>query len=101
MVAGPEISRITTEFEQQDTSNNMMLVAPGIITMTSNLEFKQHSLKRVNVLVTVLEEMGNPILEHSHDLLVIDTWDIMNTQFAQAVRRIKTLGEEQYTTFMK
>ena len=42
--------------------------------------------------------MGNPFLEHSQDLRVIDTRDIMDTQVA--VRRIETLGEKQYTKFV-
>ena len=47
--------------------------------------------------MTVLEEMGNPFLEHSQDLLVIDTRDIMDIQVAETVRRIERLGEEQYS----
>ena len=49
---------------------------------------------------TVLEEMGNPFLEHSQDLLVIDTRDIMDTQVADTVRKIETLGKEQYSKFV-
>ena len=53
-------------------------------------------LKEVRALVVVLEEMGNPFLECNQDLLVIDTRDIMDTQVAETVRRIETLGKEQY-----
>ena len=49
--------------------------------------------------MTVLEEMGNQFLEHSQDLLVIDTKDIMDTQVAEAASKIDILGEEQYTKF--
>jgi len=49
---------------------------------------------------TVLEEMGNPFLEHSQDLLVIDTRDIMDTQVVDTVRKIETLGKEQYSKFV-
>ncbi len=57
-------------------------------------------LKDVRALVTVFEEMGNPFLERSQDLLVIDTKDIMDAQVAETVRRIETLGEEQYTEYV-
>ena len=57
-------------------------------------------LKDVRALVTVFEEMGNPFLERSQDLLVIDTMDIMDAQVAETVRRIETLGEEQYTEYV-
>ena len=98
MVAGPEIARITKEFEEQATNQKHGLSdsrhheqQPGVQTAF---------LKEVKALVTVLEEMGNPFLEQSQDLLVIETRDIVDTQVADAVRRIITLGEEQYTEFV-
>ena len=54
-------------------------------------------LQDVKALVEVLEEIGNTFLEHSQDLPAIDTRDIMDTQ---AVRKIETLGEEQYAKFV-
>ena len=50
--------------------------------------------------MTVLEEVGNPLLEGSQDLLVTDTRDIMDTQVAEIVRRIETLDKEQYAEFV-
>ena len=45
--------------------------------------------------------MGNPFLERSQDLLVIDTRDIVDTEVAETVRkRIETLGEK-YAEFVK
>ena len=100
IVAGPEIARITTEFEEQaikqqdsagDTRHHHHDQQPAVQAVF---------LKEVKALVTVMEEMGNPFLEHSQDLLVIDTRDIMDTQVAETVRRIETLGKEQYTKFV-
>ena len=95
MVAGPEIARITTEFEEQaihqqgsDTEHRHHDQQPGV---------QAAFLKDVKALVTVLEDMGNPFLERSQDLLVIDTRDIMDTQVAETVRRIETIGNEQFT----
>ena len=45
--------------------------------MTSTL-----ALNDVRSLVAVLEEMGNPFLEDSEDLLVIDTRDVMDAAVA-------------------
>jgi hypothetical protein len=101
MVAGPEISRITTEFEEQaleqqgdagGTEQRHHDQQPGVQTAF---------LKEVKVLVTVLEELGNPFLEHSQDLLVIDTRDIMDSKVAETVRKIETIGEKQYTKFVE
>lgn len=58
-------------------------------------------LKEVNSLVAVFEEMGNPFLEHSEDLLVLDTKDILDPYVAEAVRRVETLGIEQYQQFVE
>ena len=57
-------------------------------------------LKEDKALVTVLDKMGNPLLEHSEDLLVIDTRDIVDAEVAETVRKIETLGEEQYIEFV-
>ena len=90
MVAGPEIARIITEFEEQTTKQQS----------AGDLRHHHHDqqpgvqaafLKEVKALVAVLEEMGNPFLEDSLDLLVIDTRDIMDTQVAETVRKIETL----------
>ncbi|CAB3998852.1 Hypothetical predicted protein [Paramuricea clavata] len=93
MVAGPEIARLTTEFEEQamkqhhDTKCSHHDQQPGV---------QAAFLKELKALVTVLDEMGNPFLEHSEDLLVIDTRDIVDAEVAETVRKIETLGEEQY-----
>lgn len=50
--------------------------------------------------MTVLEEMANPFLEHSQNLLVFDTRDIMNNPSAVTMGRIETLGEKQLTKFV-
>ena len=79
----------------------MMLVTLDTINMTSKPAVQTAFLKEVRAFVTVLEEMGNPFLECSQDLLVIDTIvDIMDTQVSETVRRIETLGKQQYTEFV-
>ena len=45
--------------------------------------------------------MGNPFLENTQDLLVLDTRDIMDTPAAETVRKIESLGEEEYTKFVE
>ena len=40
--------------------------------------------------------MGNPFFEESHDLLVFDTKNIMDASVVKTVRKIKSLGQEQY-----
>jgi len=98
MVAGPEIARITAEFEEQvspqsrDTGDCHHDQKRGVQTAFQ---------KDVRSLVAVMEEMGNPFLEDSEDLIVLDTRDIMDSAVAETVRKIESLGEEQYTKFVE
>lgn len=49
--------------------------------------------KQVKTLYTTIEDMGNPFLEESEDLLVLDTRDIMNSSVAEAFRKIEEIGK--------
>ena len=87
-MAGPEIVRITKEFEGDRrhavTANQQHHdQQPGV---------QQNFLKDVTSLVTVIDDIGNPFLEKSHDLLVLDTKNIMDASGIETVRKIKSLG---------
>ena len=47
-----------------------------------------------------MEEFGNPFLETSKDLLVLDTKEIMQESFVEAIRNIEVQGKQQYVTFV-
>ena len=53
-------------------------------------------LKDVQSLTLVLQDMGNPCLEESNDLLVLDTKYIMES-VAGTVKKVETIGQEQYS----
>ena len=57
-------------------------------------------LKEVKSLVAVIEEMGNPFLEQSQDLLVLDTRDILDQSVGESLRKAEELGEKQYHNFV-
>ena len=44
--------------------------------------------------------MGNPFLENSEDLIVLDTRDIVDASVGETVRNAETLGKEQYEVFV-
>ena len=44
--------------------------------------------------------MGNPFLEETTDILRLDTRDIVDPTVASSVHQAKTMGQEQYQTFM-
>ena len=58
-------------------------------------------LKEVKSLVAVIEEMGNPFLEQSQDLLVLDTRDVLDPSVEESVRKAEKMGEEQYHDFVE
>ena len=99
MVAGPEDSRIVAEYEKC-----------SIQTSTAEIRSKRHEQhhgvqaafqKDVKSLTSVLEELGNPFLDDSQDLLVLDTKDIMEQSVKETVKKVETIGKEQSASMSK
>ena len=53
-------------------------------------------LKHVKGLVEVMEEMGNPFMEESKDLLRLDSRDIIDPVVACNIHKAKDVGQKQY-----
>jgi len=95
MVAGPEIARIVADFENfnaQSRDNRHHEQEPAVQEV-----FKKH----VRSLTDVIEEMGNPFREESQDLLVLHSKVIVDKSVADTVRKLESLGAEQYETFVR
>ena len=67
MIAGPEIARITKEFEEQAIKQQPVATDTGHHHHDQQPGVQNGFLKELKALVTVLEEMGNPFVEHSQD----------------------------------
>ena len=97
MVAGPELVRLTTEFET--SLENFHKKPTGTQhhdqTKSTQVIFAEH----VKNLVQVMEEMGNPFLEEIKDLLRVDTRDIVDSAVASAICQAEEIGKKQYQTF--
>lgn len=98
MVAGPELVRITTEFEasMERKHNKPLETRHHDQTKSSQVTFR----KQVKQLTEVIEEMGNPFLEETTDLLKLDSRDIVDPAIVSSVRQAKTMGQQQYQTFV-
>ena len=79
-------------------------------TSTSELRSKDHEQHRevqaafqkdVKSLMSVLEELRNPFLDDSQDLLVLDTKDIMEQSVKETVRKVETIRKEQFSKYVK
>ena len=60
---------------------------------------KKH-LPKMYVL-TVIEEMGNPFEEDSHDLLVLNTKEIADSRVIETVHTAKQIGKTLFEEFSK
>lgn len=57
--------------------------------------------KHVNAFCSVVEDMGNPFMEQSEDLLILDTHDIVDKKVAETVRNIEIIRKQQFHQFVK
>lgn len=94
MGAGPELGRVTQEFEEsipsvtrEDTCHHEQV--PGV----------QVFFKNVASLVSSFEEVGNPFKEDTKDLLALDSKVIVENAVIQTAKNVITIG--QYNTFVE
>ena len=101
MVSGPEMARAVNEFE-----SSLELIQ---CEQSKSINVKHHEqtksvqksfVNQVKSLVDVFGEMGNPFLEQSGDLLVLDTRDIIDPNVADTVRHIEEIGKVQFQEFI-
>ena len=98
IVSGPEMAHLFNEFEASinhhqtpvDTRHNEVL--PGV---------QKAFLRDVKALKASFDEYGNPFLESSGDLLVLDTRNVADKAVIDTLYKIEELGLEQYNTFVK
>ena len=97
MVAGPEMVRMTAEFEV--TIERHRKATPE----THHEQTRSYQAKfaeQVRRMVEVIEEMCNPFLEGSKDLLKLDTRDIVDPAIVTSVCQAGEIGQQQYETFI-
>ena len=96
MLAGPEIARVISEFEEFLLNNGK--------TVTRHHEQAAHYqstfAKDVNALINTFNELDNPFSENSGDLITLDTKDIMNEDAVKSIFLAKQLDAQQYAAFV-
>ena len=97
MVSGPELARTVAEFEEQVLCHE-----------DNNIKHREHTyaaqktfFEQVISLVSTIEDMGNPFLEKSEDLLVLDTKDIVDQSVVETVKNIEQIGNEDYSKYVE
>jgi len=98
MVAGPEIARTIDGFETECLDNHIG---------RDNGRHHEHTMavqvtfaSEVQALVEVIDDLGNPFMEESGDLLLLDTRDIADLAVMTTVRGIEKKGHDQYDSFV-
>ena len=99
MVSGPEIARVINEFQaSQEMSKH-----------EKEPDFRHHEeikgvqdafVKEVKSPRATIEEMGNPFMESSENLLVLDTHDIADSSVTDTIKNIVKNGKRQYEEFV-
>ena len=100
MISGPEIARLITEFEND----------AAIITEEKKDYAKHHEERRgvkisfaedVKASVSVIEEIRNPFLKESSDLLALDSRTVADASVVETVRQIEAVGKKQLDTYFE
>ena len=55
--------------------------------------------QQVRALVEDIKELGNPFLDDTSELLVLDSRDVMNEFVVETVRTVESLGTEKYNRY--
>lgn len=100
MVSGPELARITSEFELSQDCLKFEKTTPTNHHQDSKSNQKRFE-SQVKSLVNTIEEMGNPFSETSEDLVQLDTKDMTDSSVIETVRGIEKFGNDQYHAFVE
>ena len=97
MIAGPEVARVVTEFEEN--------VQPSIDNVNADHHDQKKSnqksfMKDVSSLINTMLEIGNPFSEDSQDLIALDSKQIMPKEVTDFVKGAKMIGQDQYELFV-
>lgn len=97
MIAGPEVSRMIKEFEEQTSETNTLQNDHHDQIESVQSAFKEE----VKALISSFEAIGSPFEEDSGYLLALDTKHIMPPPVVDTVFNIVSTGQTQYTQFVE
>ena len=98
MVAGPEMARVVTEFLDG-------IDKPGLVSDTRHHEDNPAAqatfLRHVESFGSSISEMGNPFMDPSGDLLVLDNRVVAECTIVESVQTIDNIGPDRLITRTK
>ena len=93
-VVRPEMARLVREFEGAKEPDEKM-------HHEQYPKFQEDFQANVNSLVDAFEQLGNPFLEESGELIDLDQSLIMPPEVVKSMRDIERTGTQLYTSFMQ
>ena len=94
MLAGPEQARMLKEFEASLSEGSEMHYHHE-----EGLSTQQSFRGQVLSLAKTISDMGNPFMNDTAELLMLDTCDVMNESVTNTVRTVEKLGKSQYDEY--
>lgn len=96
ITAGPEVARIIDDFEN---------IAGTPVTKGTQHHDQEPSIqaqfaRHVRAMVDTFEELGNPFIEDSKDLIVLDTKEVIGDNAVDSLRTVETIGQSQYEKYV-
>lgn len=88
MLAGPELAKICSEFEDSKSMNESL-------NHEQNNAFQNFFYKDVNLLVQQFNGTGNPFLSTCGQLFTLDTKTIMDLKVKSCLKNLKITGKDQ------
>ena len=82
-VAGPEIARVITEFEAGMQSRKETLPPSTLIRVEVSKEDLQK--KPRHLIIAAFQEAGNPFLEDSNEIVILNTKKFMPEEVSQSI----------------
>ncbi len=96
------MARVVTEFEDSlEILKHKQSKGPNLRHHEQVKGVQESFRKQVASLCEVMEGMGNPFLEASQDVLVLDTRDIVEHGVVETIQHIERLGREQVAEFIE
>ncbi|KAK3083940.1 hypothetical protein FSP39_005667 [Pinctada imbricata] len=101
MVSGPEMARLVNEFElSQEVTKTRQKDCPISKHHEQTKSIQNTFMTNVKSLLDVYTEFGNPFLETTTDLVVLDTRDIIDQRVAETISNVESIGKKQFDTFV-
>lgn len=99
MISGPELARLVNEFEADMNREANHQINPSTSHHEVQKSFQNSFLANVNTLVNTIEDLGNPFLEESQDLIALDTKQIPGNEAVAMMMKAEALGQEQSQSY--